>query len=63
MKAAIAILSDYKIQNFVRKIAFDLNKKYNINFLASLLPAHISLKQSFSFENNMEKLENYFDYK
>ena len=56
MKAAIALLTDYRIQNFVRKIVFDLNRKYNIDFLASLLPAHISLKQPFYFES-MEKLE------
>ena len=60
MKAAIALLADCRIQNFVRKIAFDLNRKYNIDFLASYLPAHISLKQPFSFES-MEKLENYFN--
>ena len=59
MKAAIALLADYKIQNFVRKIVFNLNRKYNIDFLVSLVPAHISLKQPFSFEN-MENLENYF---
>lgn len=60
MKAAIALLTDYRIQNFVRKIVFNLNRKYNIDFFASLLPAHISLKQPFYFES-IEKLENYFD--
>lgn len=60
MKAAIVLLADYRIQNYVSRIILDLNRKYNIDFLASLLPAHISLKQPFSFES-MEKLENYFD--
>ena len=60
MKAAIALLTDYKAQNLVRRIVFELDQKYQIDFFASLLPAHISLKQPFSFEN-MESLEAYFD--
>jgi 2'-5' RNA ligase len=60
MKAAIALLAGHEIQNFVRRIVYDLNKQYGIGFLASLLPAHVSLKQPFSFES-MEKLERYFD--
>lgn len=61
MKAAIVLLSDYKIQNFVRKIAFDLNRIHHTDFLVSLVPAHISLKQPFFFDNNMGKLEKFFD--
>jgi 2'-5' RNA ligase len=60
MKAAIALLADYRVQNFVRRIVYDLNRQYGIGFLASLLPAHVSLKQPFSFES-MERLEQYFD--
>ena len=60
MKAAIAILADYRAQNFVRRMVFDMEQVYQIDFLASLLPAHISLKQPFSFEN-MDRLESYFD--
>jgi hypothetical protein len=60
MKAAIALLANREIQNYARRIVFDLNRKYGIRLLASLLPAHISLKQPFSFDS-MEKLEKYFD--
>lgn len=60
MKAAIALLANRETQNYVRRIVFDLNRKYGIRFLASLLPAHVSLKQPFSF-NGMAKLEKYFD--
>ena len=60
MKAAIALLADYQAYNFVRKIVFELEQAYQIDFLASLLPVHISLKQPFSFER-MERLENYFN--
>lgn len=60
MKAAIAILVNREVQNYVRRIAFDLHRRYDIPFLASLLPAHISLKQPFSFQS-MDLLELYFD--
>ena len=60
MKAAIALLADYNIQNFVRRIVFELDQSYQVGFLASLLPAHVSLKQPFSFED-MGRLESYFD--
>ncbi|KQC12853.1 MAG: hypothetical protein APR63_01855 [Desulfuromonas sp. SDB] len=61
MQASIAFLADYRTQNFVRKVVLDLHRKYSIRFFASLLPAHVSLKQPFEFED-LEKLENYFNY-
>jgi len=42
------------------RIVYDLNRQYGIGFLASLFPAHVSLKQPFSFES-MEVLEAYLD--
>ncbi|MBN1874339.1 MAG: 2'-5' RNA ligase family protein [Anaerolineae bacterium] len=60
MKAAIALPADYTVQNYVRKIVAILSQNYNIPFFGSLLPAHVSLKQPFTFES-MEKLEHYFD--
>jgi 2'-5' RNA ligase len=60
MKAAIALLVDYQTQNFVRKMVFELEQAFQIDFMASLLPVHISLKQPFSFES-MKRLEGYFD--
>jgi 2'-5' RNA ligase len=60
MKAAIALLADREVQNYARRIVFELEREYHIAFLASLLPAHISLKQPFSFED-MERLEAYLD--
>ncbi len=60
MKAAIALLSDYHIQNVARKIVYQLNQTAEIKFLGSLLPTHVSLKQPFTFEN-MDVLEDWFD--
>jgi 2'-5' RNA ligase len=60
MKAAIALLADFQAHNFVRRIVYELQQKSHMDFMASLLPAHISLKQPFSFES-MERLESYFD--
>lgn len=60
MKAAIVLLADYAVQNTARKTVFWLNSRFNVPFYASLLPAHVSLKQPFAFES-MEVLEQYFD--
>ena len=60
MRAAIVLLANAPIQNFIRRIVFELNTKYQVAFYASLLPAHVSLKQPFAFED-MDVLEKAFD--
>lgn len=60
MKAAIVLLSDDTVQNYARRIVFELNTRYNIPFYASTLPTHVSLKQPFTFES-IDALGNYFD--
>jgi 2'-5' RNA ligase len=59
MKAAIALLSDYHTQNIARKMVYEINQRAPIRFFGSLLPAHVSLKQPFTFES-MEVLEEWF---
>ena len=60
MKAAIALLSDYTVQNAVRRMVYEIRGHAEIEFLGSLLPAHVSLKQPFAFES-MDALEGWFD--
>ena len=60
MKAAIALLSDYHVQNVARRMVYELNQKDRIEFLGSLLPSHVSLKQPFTIEN-MEAQEGWFE--
>jgi len=60
MKAAVAILTSREVQNTIRRVVFELDRKYNQPFLGSVLPAHVSLKQPFSFED-MARLESWFD--
>lgn len=60
MKAAIALLSDFHVQNIARRMVYEIQQHARIRFLGSLLPAHVSLKQPFSFEN-MEDLETWFE--
>jgi 2'-5' RNA ligase len=60
MKAAIALLSDYRIQNVARKMVYEINRHGGIKFFGPLLPAHVSLKQPFTFED-MNRLEAWFD--
>lgn len=47
MYATFAFLADAKIQNLVRKLAWDIHQKYRTGLDASRLPPHISLKQPF----------------
>ncbi len=60
MKAAIALLSDTHVQNVARRMVYEINQLGGIRFLGSLLPAHVSLKQPFTFER-MDDLENWFE--
>jgi len=60
MKAAIALLSDFRVQNLARRMVHDINQIAQIKFLGSLLPAHVSLKQPFTFES-MDRLEIWFE--
>jgi 2'-5' RNA ligase len=60
MKAAIVLLANAAVQNTIRRMVFELNTRYQTEFFAALLPAHVSLKQPFVFED-MAVLERYFD--
>lgn len=60
MKAAIALLSDFHVQNVARKMVYDIYQHTGIKFFGSLLPAHVSLKQPFTFED-MDLLEELFE--
>jgi 2'-5' RNA ligase len=60
MKAAIALLSDYLLQNMARKMVYAIHQRAPIQFFGSLLPAHVSLKQPFTFED-LESLEAWFN--
>jgi hypothetical protein len=60
MKAAIALLSDHLVQNAARKMVHAISQRASVKFFGSLLPAHVSLKQPFTFES-MDVLEMWFD--
>ena len=60
MKAAVVLLASREVQNFIRKVVYTLDRQYNRPFLGSVLPAHVSLKQPFTFEV-MPVLEDWFD--
>jgi 2'-5' RNA ligase len=56
MKAAIALLSDFHVQNVARRMVYEIDQHAGIKFFGSLLPAHVSLKQPFTFED-MDSLD------
>lgn len=59
MRAAIVLLADFAVQNYVSAIAVDLHRQFGVPFYASRLPAHVSLKQPFAFES-LDLLDEYF---
>ena len=58
MQAAIVLLADYVVQNYARQIVIELNQTSGVAFFASLMPAHVSLKQPFQFES-LDALDRY----
>lgn len=61
MYIGIAILTNTKIHNLAREIVFNLNQKYCIGTENALLPQHISLKQSFPYEGDIEDIEEFLE--
>jgi hypothetical protein len=60
MKAAITLLSDFHVQNVARQMVYEINQHAGIKFFGSLLPAHVSLKQPFTFED-MDLLDEWLE--
>ncbi len=58
MKTAIAILTDTEVHNFVRKLAWEIHRKYRTGTTICRLPPHVSLKQPFEIED-IARLEAY----
>lgn len=58
MKATVALLANAEIHNAVRKLAWDIHRKYHTGIDLGRLPPHISLKQPFDVPN-MAELERY----
>lgn len=51
MKATFALLADNEIHNLVRKLAWDIHRKYRTGIDVCRLPPHISLKQPFDISD------------
>jgi 2'-5' RNA ligase len=60
MNVGFALLVDQPTHNFMRKLAFELDRIYRTGLQAALLPAHVSLKQPF-YTDDLPAVEAYFD--
>ena len=58
MKATFALLANAEIHNLVRKLAWDIHRKYHTGIDIGRLPPHISLKQPFDI-SDVAILESY----
>ena len=50
IKTLFALLVDNAVHNFSRKLAFDINCKYNTGMIAARLPQHVSLGPGFEID-------------
>jgi len=60
MRATFVLLTDWETQNFMRKLAVELDAQYQIGLSGCLLPAHVSLKQPFQI-TDLQAVETFFD--
>jgi 2'-5' RNA ligase len=58
MKATFALLADSETHNLVRKLAWDIHRKYRTGIDVCRLPPHISLKQPFDI-SDLDALSEY----
>jgi 2'-5' RNA ligase len=58
MKATFALLADFGTFNFVRQIAWEAHRNFDIGLDVARLEPHVSLKQPFEVAN-LAKLETY----
>lgn len=58
MKAALALLADHETHNQVRKLSWDIHRKYHTGIDICRLPPHVSLKQPFNIAD-LDALETY----
>ncbi len=58
MKAAFALLADRETHNQVRKLAWNIHRKYHTGIDICRIPPHVSLKQPFNI-SNLQLLEEY----
>lgn len=58
MKATFALLANNEIHNTVRKLSWDIHRKYRTGIDVTRLPPHISLKQPFEI-SDLDALEKY----
>ena len=58
MKATFALLADNRIHNLVRKLSWDIHRKYRTGIDVCRLPPHISLKQPFDV-SDLDSLTKY----
>jgi len=60
VKATFALLADTETHNLVRKLAWDIHRKYRTGIEVCRLPPHVSLKQPFDI-SDLTALEVYMD--
>ncbi|HHX38006.1 MAG TPA: 2'-5' RNA ligase family protein [Clostridiaceae bacterium] len=57
----IALLTDIAVHNLTRRISLEIDQKFDMGLDSCRFPPHITLKQAFSFNGDINKLATVFD--
>jgi 2'-5' RNA ligase len=60
MKFCIALLTNYRIHNYARRLAYQIDRHYGTGMDAMLLPQHVTLAPVFAADD-LGMVETYFD--
>jgi len=58
MQICLALLLNNEIHNKIRRLVFEINSRYKTGIVASLLPQHISLNETF-YHGNIDEICDY----
>jgi 2'-5' RNA ligase len=59
IKATCALLADRETQNEVNRLAWEVHRRWATGLVARRLPAHVSLKQPFTINDDLSGFERY----
>ena len=60
MRAVFVLPVDYRVHNYMRAMALDIDRKYETGLAAASPPPHVTLKQPLRVPN-LRDIETYFD--
>lgn len=57
----IALMPDIIVHNLARQVSMELDRHFDLGLLSCRFPPHITLKQVFSYQGELDQLQQTFD--